>query len=1335
MMKSHLGVTSHKLFAIILSLSLLTGSLLAVPAHAQTTVTGAVEGQVLDDQGKPMPAGTVVRLVNEATQIQTAVKTNEEGRFKKFQLQPGTYTVVIEVPRFERYEQQKGVSIMNTLEVVPPIMLRRKAELAAQPTPAPTDVTATATPGPTPEAAASPAASPAQPPNPPAQPGTIEDIRATINHTDGRRSGSFSDKEVSTLPLGSVTLTRTFDELALFLPGVATPPQTQGEVAGPGVGAGVGSAGQFSVNGLRSRANNFTVDGSDNNDEDIGVRRQGFLALVPQPIESIKEYQVITLLAPAQYGRNIGAQVNAVSQSGTAAIHGTAFGFLNTSQLNARNFFDTTNGNAVSTLRANGQDVVIKTLSANCVSPVTDPGCVVLGTRPLTVRNGSGGKDSLTLAQAGFVLGGPLVAPDPANETSRGLFYFFSVEHLRLNANKEANFVVPTIAQRGIFNSGVTGVFCDPFFGPCDPNRRATGAAAVQGASSGANGSAIFSLYPFPNNPTGIYGANTFTRTLPAGGSGTIFSGKANGNFYVGQRRQEYTARYNFTDDGRTIPVTGGAIFSSLRPRVRTQNFSTFLNSEIRDTISNELRASYGRTRLFFDEVPDREFLIPSSTQFNDPRDARFLLNAPYLANFTQPNASGVANTGQVVFGERPFDPFGRRTTEGVIGLVGQVKIAGFSPLGVDVFNFPQSRINNTYQLADTLGASVGKHRFAFGADVRRIELNSDLPRNSRPLLIYGGVVGRDQVIDFRPIGANVQVPITPLDLVASGAPTGALQTLSTGGGSNINLRYYQYNFFGQDEWRVRPNLSLSYGLRYEYNTVPGERGRRIESTFNSPAIGTLLPGLRSFINGRTSIYDPERKNFAPRVGLAYSRHLFGNGRETVFRAGYGIFYDQIIGAVVSQSRNVFPSFLTLNFGGTIASDFALQLFNPALSGVCFGGDCVNRFVPLRAPGTLNQANIAGFGSLDRFAGFINQLFQTGGFGVTLPTRRLKTPMAEHYSFTVEQQLSRNMVLSAAYIGTQGHHLLRLTTPNAGENVQLFAFNFCVERECAGGTTNTPPQIFGFTFAPSFPSNPRPLRPNSDPALGAVNLIETSANSNYNALQVQLRGRFNSSRYTSGLLYQAAYTFGKVIDDVSDVFDVAGAPALPQDSELLNLERGPANFDVRHRFSYNVTYGLPAFANRSRAFRAVFGNLELASDGQFQTGQPFTVNSLFDVNGDGNLTDRLNSLNGLIRTGDRQQPLRFTGNTSSLLAPSFSNGSIGRNTFRASNLLLFNLAVVKNFAITERQKLTFRTEFLNLTNRANFGIPVRYLEALGFGQATDTVTPGRRVQFALKYSF
>jgi hypothetical protein len=112
----------------------------------------------------------------------------------------------------------------------------------------------------------------------------------------------------------------------------------------------------------------------------------------------------------------------------------------------------------------------------------------------------------------------------------------------------------------------------------------------------------VFSLFPFPNNPNGIYGANTLTQSLPAGGQSKNVSGKVDGNFMIGKRAQSITSRYNFTDDWRDIPVVGGAIFSTIRPNIRTQNWSNFFNSEINApddmAIFNQVRASYGRTRL-----------------------------------------------------------------------------------------------------------------------------------------------------------------------------------------------------------------------------------------------------------------------------------------------------------------------------------------------------------------------------------------------------------------------------------------------------------------------------------------------------------------------------------------------------------------------------------------------------------------------------------------------------------------------------------------------------------------------------------------------------------------
>jgi hypothetical protein len=152
--------------------------------------------------------------------------------------------------------------------------------------------------------------------------------------------------------------------------------------------------------------------------------------------------------------------------------------------------------------------------------------------------------------------------------------------------------------------------------------------------------------------------------------------------------------------------------------------------------------------------------------------------------------------------------------------------------------------------------------------------------------------------------------------------------------------------------------------------------------------------------------------------------------------------------------------------------------------------------------------------------------------------------------------------------------------------------------------------------------------------------------------------------------------------------------------------------------------------------RSLLGGLQISGTGQFQTGQPFTVNSIFDVNLDGNLTDRLNNLNGLEVTGDRQQPLRLTTtNTASFLAPIGQDGAIARNTFRAGNVLELNLAVAKDVPLAGPHHLNLRMDIFNFINRANFGVPVRLLEAPGFGNATSTVTPGRRIQFSVKYLF
>ena len=646
-------ITSIKIFARFALPLFCLSAILTMASYvvkAQGPVNGGFAGTITDSvTGAPI-AGAVVEFINQANGFQTEKVSDAGGKFYRDSLPPGIYTIRVTFQGYEPHEQVQELLATRSNSIIPvPVSLRKQA-------------VAVVTPTPTPNPNASPTPSPS-----PIIPSPTEPI-TDFGVLNPRRDGAFNERAVNTLPLGGTTLTRTFDELALLVPGVAPPPQAIGNSVGPGVGPGVGTSGQFSVNGLRSRANNFTVDGSDNNDEDIGVRRQGFFSLVPQPIESIQEFQIITLLAPAQYGRNLGAQVNALSKGGGNRLSGTLFGFFNSDSFNARNFFDNASGNNSSLLQG-------RRLDGTFVP-------VIIDGQQKRVFNEAGEKDSFTLLQGGFAVGGPIV--------KNKLFFFTSGEGQLLNAVKESHFAVPTIEQRGLFGTGAQGLCV--FTGTT---------CTTQVTPTSHTGDLIFSLFPFPNEPTGIYGRNTYTQSLSADARGRIFSGKVDYNFLQNTSKpQAFTARYNYTDDKRDLPEVGGALFSAIRPLVRTDNFSSFLSGGLTATLSNEFRFSFGRTRLRFEQIPDATgFLQPINTRFNNPAESQFLLNARVFENFTRPLTPILGCTANTVC----F--FSGGTTENSeLGLIGQAIISGFSPVGVDVFNFPQEGDNKRFQIADNVG-------------------------------------------------------------------------------------------------------------------------------------------------------------------------------------------------------------------------------------------------------------------------------------------------------------------------------------------------------------------------------------------------------------------------------------------------------------------------------------------------------------------------------------------------------------------------------------------------------------------------------------------------------
>ncbi|MBX7218458.1 MAG: TonB-dependent receptor [Blastocatellia bacterium] len=1131
-----------------LLLSFFCGISGAEPGWSQTT-SGTLIGTVIDPDGKPL-ADSIVTVVNVDNGTTRATRTKVDGSYRMPFLEPGRYIVKAERGGYQPNQSEEVRIPLNVVTplTVPPIRLF------------PVGVTPTANTPPT-EA-------------------------SSVNPTDATIRGNIDSQTLLALPIGGI---RTFDAMAFLFPGVTPPPATYG-ASGPGLGPGVGTSGQFSVNGQRGRANNFTVDGSDNNDQDVGVRRQGFVALVSQSIESINEFQISTLLADAEAGRNFGGQVNVVSRSGGNGIHGSIHNFFTTDGLQARNFFDLTGGPA-------------------------------------------GDKDKNRRNQFGITVGAPLVKDRT--------HVFFSFERQDLQRNQENHFSVPRAAER------ISTLF------------------STQLARD------LFDLFPLPNHPGGPYGANTFTRILPADAHGTLFSGRLSHQMRLLGKDHAFTGRYNLTDDETIIPAVGGGLNASINSRTRTQNISLYLDTTLTASSFNQVRVSYGRTTLGFDEQP----------------------GSPY------------------VFQSRPIrDVNGDGVADGLTGPLGQLTVSPFSPIGVDVYTFPQGRTNNTFQYADTFVTTIGKHAIKFGADIRRLQFNSFLDRNYRAQATFtpGFVVS----VGTSRIG-------TGAEFVNFGVPSNIFQSFAVTPDSTLGLRQAELDFFFTDSWRIHPRLTLSYGVRYEYNTVPKEVNGRIERTFGLK-IGDLPPGdpsLSSFskifedslnaytnyVSGRKSIFDRDGNNFAPRVGVAWSPFA---KRQFVIRGGYGLAYDPLLGSLTSQSRNVFPAFIPVNFGAStilLGGVTSGRFINPAF---LFVGSSQT---PVVRPGTVNTIGLPS----NLFVPGIGSLFSlqaaNPGLAFTLPVKDLRTPYTHQFGAQVESTIGKNYVVSVGYVGSRSRSLIRFRSPNLGPN-----------------------SIYQALVIPGqAPVVVAPKIKRAIPQLGAFTTFDNSAAGEYDSLQVRM-----DRQYSRGFKLGMAYTFSRADDDVSDLFDLTGAFAFVQDEQNPAADRGPANFDVRHRFVTHFVYDLPLWQKHK-----LLGGWQVAGIVTLQTGQPYTVNTQLDVNLDGLLTDRLNTTQGLVFSDSGRTRIALAPGTTidSLRAPfnvdSPTSGAVGRNSFRAAGIANLDVVVTKNFSFGERQKLIFRAECYNLFNRTHFGVPVRILESPAFGQAVNTALPARLVQLAVKYQF
>ena len=771
------------------------------------------------------------------------------------------------------------------------------------------------------------------------------------------------------------------------------------------------------------------------------------------------------------------------------------------------------------------------------------------------------------------------------------------------------------------------GTSCVP-----DPNQIAADETAITagGASVNSVGTSLVGFFPTPNIAAV---APTPGQILAMGPSSAFDGGCPNGNnlstatsfnnkidSLIGKVDQNFasgllTGRYYFGNSTQAFPfaqLAGGLLpnFDTVTP-TRVQLVSISYVKNISSSQVNEARLGWNRFA---------EQFYPQDHTFN-------------------PDSIGL-DTGVT----NPFD----------LGLP-QVTVSGFSPIG-STNSIPRRRVDANWHFIDNYSWKSGRHDLKFGYEFRRTTIQIIQDNTFRGKLGFSGLMAS-----------------TGPTLVAGGPLTALLEGDPSSGkiASGDTLRHTAENnhsVYFQDEFRMTRQLTVNYGIRWDYFGVVHEKNNlfwQMSPTNGGTEVQVGSPG------GPSSLYNPDYNNFAPRLGLAYD--VTGGGK-TVVRVGWGLFYDAF-------SQDIFTGHAPYNCAFCPGPAYSAATI--AASGL--------------------SGNLLGTGPV--FAG----PSPLGDFFGANP--HIRTPYVQNFNLNLQQQLTSKMMLQVGYVGSVGTKLFRFRDINQPTQAQITAFDIS---QCATwGQTFPNCYIAGFDGPDGVDFNvPRTAFPN----FFYVNQEESSANSSYNSFQSSLR--INGWH---GLTSQANFVWSHSIDNASDLEDFIPNASQPNDSFNPELERGNSNFDVRRRFSWNLVYALPKHGG---SFGKVKNGWGVDSAATLQDGQPFNMNYNFegDYSGGGEGFDRPDVV-GPIQYGSApynflnltsfQVPCTFgntTANSSSgdsnCLAGSRHFGNMGRNSLRASSFKEWNFSIFKDTSITERVTLTLRAEFFNLLNHPNFANPI-----------------------------
>jgi hypothetical protein len=1129
-------------------------------------VTASITGTITDQSGAAVTGATVTATSQERGSSYTAV-TNDSGLYRIAQLPVGPYAIKVEKNGFALASIPPFVLTLNQVARIDVTMKVGKASETVEVT------------------------------------GAAPVLETETTQVDTIMNAATNDN----LPLAS----RNYVQLTLLAPGaVSTDPSSFNNGNNT-----AGYGGRPLINGNREQANNFLLDGMDNNQVSDNL-----LGYTPAP-DAIEEFNLITNNAPAEFGNFEGGIVNATIKSGTNRYHGDVWEFFRNDVLNANSW------------------------SNNLVYPALP-------------------KAKLRWNMFGGTFGGPIV--------KNRLFFFADFQDQRFDIPSSSGFEnVFTAAERG----GNFGDLCtDPIRG---------GSTFVGGICQDTGNQSGEQLY----NPCVSFTAPCTPASAPA------------------TTRQPFLN--NVIPAAMLSPVASALFASSLYPAATgtsIQNNSVNISNSAFNEAQGDLKIDFKATQK--DNISYR---FTRAYQNNPSNNSQELLSNGYattpiyntVGDWSRTIGNNLVNDARIGWSHITLNS-GNSFASGVGQFGNTLGIGNGNPgslPGLLGINFSDSIVSNlgaseetqsfddhVWQIEDALSWTHGRHNFKFGGQWWRQIIKT----------FYAGNNGELGLMDFNGQFTN-QSATAPVSNTGDGGADFFLGLdYQFGRGVSTGTTWQQTSdvigIYAQDTWQVTQRLVWNLGLRYDAH-MPWVETQNDQANYNFTTGNIDLAGQ----NGASrALYDSTYggKDFQPRIGFAWTPSVLGD--HTVIRGAFTI-SSYLEGTGTNLRLPLNPPFTPAEINVTY-SGLALPSTN-ATDGIVGGAASASCAAPA-------------------YACYVNDYLRVWD-------PKVQPAIADEWNVTGQHQFKGNTTLQVGYVGQRGTHL-------------MVPFDYAQRVLLPNSSCATPPCT---APSPYFAANPDLYSALGNYGPGAaVSGTKSNGTMRYNSLQAVVQ-----KQMAQGLQYQVAYTLSKCMSDSTGYYgawnNALSASAYWQNVYDQKSEYAPCYYDATHVVSAYAIYDLPFGHGRSFGQNAnavvngVIGGWQVSPILSWRTGWPMPVYGANDYSGTFSRGARADcdGVPSIVNTSIPGVGRQWFNNTGQFTQPSvgtFGDCSPQLADLRSPHYSDVDLSLHKDFPITERFRLQFRTDFVNTFNHVQYNAPNMGLGA-GMGQI-NSAQPPRNIQLALK---